>query len=45
MVCGATPASAAGSQVPLGPLAGAFAAFTQSAVSSAASSCCSLSGK
>jgi hypothetical protein len=30
--------------VPLGPLAGAFAAFTQSAVSSAASSC-SLSGK
>jgi hypothetical protein len=49
LVCGATPVSAAGSQVPLGPLAGAFAAFTQSAVSSAASSsaasACSLSGK
>jgi hypothetical protein len=44
LVCGTTPASTAGSQVPLGPLAGAFAAFTQGAVSSAASSC-SLSGK
>jgi hypothetical protein len=44
LVCGASPASAAGSQVPLGPLAGAFAAFTQSAVSSAASAC-SISGK
>jgi hypothetical protein len=44
LVCGATPASAIGSQLPVGPFAAAFAALTQGAVSSAASSC-SLSGK
>jgi hypothetical protein len=44
LVCGATPASATGSQLPVGPFAAAFAALTQGAVSSAASSC-SLSGK